>query len=55
MNLVVQVIERTYPYYDTEEVYKKEYNNIYLAIQDFREKCRIYPESKYEVSLTKKY
>ena len=33
MNLVVQVIERTYPYYDTEEVYKK---NITISTLQYR-------------------
>jgi len=51
--LKVIVEERVYPTYEEEVVYKKEYNNMYLATQDFREKCRIYPDSEYRVSLVK--
>lgn len=40
--------------YDNKLAYKKEHNNIYLAVDDFKEKCREYSNVSYIVQLIRK-
>ena len=53
MRFLVVVEEKIMPSYSIRLVYKKEHYNIYLAVDDFKNKCREYSGALYTVQLTK--